>query len=237
MALTDNIVNYWRFDEASGNAADAVNSKTLTNNNTTPYAAGKINNAASFTSGSSQYFNSSDNTVVDVGAGDASWSFWYNSASAATSAVFFSKRVTATGQGYYCLIDASDRVFFEPAGSSGTHFVDVRGTTDIANGAWHHIVVTWANPSTAKIYVDGADETVVLTPDTLDSLTNTIQFNIGAENSPGQYIDGLMDEFGFWSRALSGSEVSQLYNAGAGLSYPFTATAVIHNLALLGVGN
>lgn len=237
MALTDNIVNYWRFDEISGNAADAVSAKTLINNATTPYVAGKINNAASFTSGSSQYFNSNDNTVVNVTTGDASWSLWYNSASAATSAVLFSKRITATGDGYYCLLDASDRVFFEPAGTGGAHFIDVRGATDVADSNWHHIVVTWSNPSTAKVYIDGVDETVSLVSDTLDSLNNTIQFTIGAESSIGQFIDGIIDEFGFWSRALSSSEVSQLYNAGAGLSYPFTATAVIHNLGLLGVGS
>lgn len=35
---------------------------------------------------------------------------------------------------------------------------------------------------------------------------------------PNQFI---IDEFGFWRRALTTAEVTQLYNSGAGLSYPF----------------
>jgi hypothetical protein len=43
MALTDNLVAYYKLDESSGNAADIVNSITLTNTSTT-YGTGKINN-------------------------------------------------------------------------------------------------------------------------------------------------------------------------------------------------
>ena len=31
-----------------------------------------------------------------------------------------------------------------------------------------------------------------------------------------------MDEVGVWSRALSSSEIAQLYNSGSGLSYPLS---------------
>jgi len=45
--------------------------------------------------------------------------------------------------------------------------------------------------------------------------------NNGGGTSP---YNGAIDEVGVWSRALSGSEISQLYNGGAGLQYPFTVT-------------
>jgi len=35
-------------------------------------------------------------------------------------------------------------------------------------------------------------------------------------------FDGLIDEVGIWSRALNSTEVSELYNSGSGLAYPFT---------------
>jgi hypothetical protein len=34
--------------------------------------------------------------------------------------------------------------------------------------------------------------------------------------------DGYLDEIGFWSRALTSTEITQLYNLGAGLQYPFS---------------
>jgi hypothetical protein len=33
---------------------------------------------------------------------------------------------------------------------------------------------------------------------------------------------GDIDEVGIWSRVLTSTEVTQLYNGGAGLQYPFT---------------
>ena len=35
-------------------------------------------------------------------------------------------------------------------------------------------------------------------------------------------LAGSIDEAGIWSRALSGTEITELYNAGAGITYPFS---------------
>ena len=54
---------------------------------------------------------------------------------------------------------------------------------------------------------------------------NTSQFNGTAPftigNFVGLFYDGLIDEVGVWNRALSGSEVAELYNGGSGDPYPF----------------
>ena len=36
-----------------------------------------------------------------------------------------------------------------------------------------------------------------------------------------RYLNGNMHDIGIWNRALSPQEISQLYNEGRGLSYPF----------------
>jgi hypothetical protein len=43
MALTDNLLAYYKLDESSGNAFDSFAGKTLTNNNTVGFAAALIN--------------------------------------------------------------------------------------------------------------------------------------------------------------------------------------------------
>ncbi len=76
-ALSNGLVGYWKLDESSGNAADSSgNSLTLTNNNTTAYAAGKFGNSASFTAASLMYLSTA--TAI---SGVKTVSFWTNNAS------------------------------------------------------------------------------------------------------------------------------------------------------------
>ena len=44
----------------------------------------------------------------------------------------------------------------------------------------------------------------------------------GRGPSTGDWYGGKKDEIGFWTRALSTQELSQLYNGGSGLAYPLT---------------
>jgi hypothetical protein len=72
-----------------------------------------------------------------------------------------------------------------------------------------------------SIYVNGNQEvgvTLAVTafPD------NTSPFSIGTwPGIGGQNFLGEIDEVGIWSRALTSGEISDLYNSGSGLSYPF----------------
>lgn len=66
MALTDNLVSYWKLDESSGNASDSVGSNTLTNNGTAGYASGKINNAVDFGTGDNLFFNCSPDHLIHL---------------------------------------------------------------------------------------------------------------------------------------------------------------------------
>src|SRR3990167_4226815 len=226
-SLATTNVSHYLMDEESGNRADAQDSNTLTDNNTVTFAAGKVGNAADF-DGSTEYFSVADNTVFDVTTGDFSIAFWFASADEATGARLFWKRVTATGQGYYAQLNASDQIYFSPADEGGTDYVEVTGSTDIATGTtnFFHVVITWTNPDTAKIYVNGVDETTVNTADSLGSITNASVFQIARDGSGVAYNGGLFDEFGFWNVALSQAQVTELYNAGAGNTCGATPPAV-----------
>lgn len=90
---------------------------------------------------------------------------------------------------------------------------------------WHHIVATASDAANqVYFYKDGVQLTPTsgATVGTLSSgnSTNPTRFGYSAA---GAWI-GDMDELGFWSRALAPSEVLELYNGGAGLTYPFTAS-------------
>jgi hypothetical protein len=44
-------------------------------------------------------------------------------------------------------------------------------------------------------------------------------------NISGGSFNGSIDEVGIWSRALTSSEVTSLYNSGSGRQYPFTGSS------------
>src|SRR5262249_10567703 len=114
----------------------------------------------------------------------------------------------------------------------------VGSTTNVLDGLWHHVAGTY-DGSTLAIYVDGALERSLATPDSIGQ--NSRSVNIGAfwgGGSPGRFFHGLVDEVSIYDRGLSAAEVQALYTAGAagkcaddgdgvpkaGDNCPFTAT-------------
>jgi hypothetical protein len=70
-------------------------------------------------------------------------------------------------------------------------------------------------------YHDGSVVAGTLTGSVPASIFNSSEpFIIGRYDNDA-YADGQIDEVGIWSRALSSTEVTKLYNGGAGLQYPF----------------
>jgi len=69
------------------------------------------------------------------------------------------------------------------------------------------------------LYLDG-EEVGNFSIATLGALTTGRDFKLGQRNSVG-YFNGQMDEVGTWNKALTSDEISNLYNGGDGLQYPF----------------
>lgn len=228
-ALTTSINNYWKLDESSGNAADSVGGSTLTNTNTITYSAGIINNGANFSSASSQYFTTADTAALSV-TGDTTWSFWLKPSSpfgSTVDPVLIAKFLTSGQFSYYIQYNSSTNTLFLVNSADGTNtgFASV-ATSALSAGTWYHfcVVYTAATPL-LQVYLNGTSQ---------GTNTNTLKTSIHDGTDPLQigrypagasnYLNGELDEIGIWSRALSGTECSQLYNSGAGLQYPF-ATA------------
>jgi hypothetical protein len=246
-ALIDSIQGYWKFDESSGNASDSTaNANTLTNVGTATFAAGKINNAMTVATASSQDFKIADasQTGLDI-AGAFTISFWIN----------WTSLPGANQSGLVTKIDQGDNTFSYWVVSSynanndiavawsddGTgnvnHYAeyDTNGSAyfDVGDvGVWRHVVVV-VNPVTPSVtfYKDnvstgGHNASAGTIPSTI--FNSSKDFRIGSETATGSFFRGTnasYDEVGIWSRALSGTEVSNLYNAGAGFQYPFAGAA------------
>lgn len=114
--------------------------------------------------------------------------------------------------------------FFIDTGSNlglGTFSVGIPGAF-IGDGNWHHACGTYDGGTSVKLYIDGV--LVNSASLTMNWLNSNIRIGY-LDNNDGmdddQSFTGDIDEVGYWQRELTASEVTALYNAGAGLTYPF----------------
>ena len=87
----------------------------------------------------------------------------------------------------------------------------VRGTTNLADGRWHHVAVTWANDGSpdiadARLYVDGVLESTTYQHQSLYTIDGQ-DVRIGAGLSD-RYFAGQMNDPRIWSAALSAGQIA-----------------------------
>lgn len=237
MALTTNLVAYYKLDESSGDAADSSGGGfTLTNVGTCGFAAGLINNAADGGSANTtKRFEIANN--LGITGGDITISAWINITTAPASGALqriFQQNDSTNDIEYYAIYKNNGgtlQLFFERA-LNGVADNSFTSNQDLGTGTWKHIVLTY----------DGTQVEGFLNATSLGTVASvgvgvgdTDNFAIMGAVGGTQNLKGLEDEVGVWSRELTGAEITSLYNAGAGLAYPFTGTSA-HFLTLTGVG-
>lgn len=213
MALTDNLQAYYKLDESSGNASDSSgNGNTATNVNSTAYSSGKINNGASLVAASSNHFTIADAASVRVVNG---WtvSFWIKPTSLVNGYVL---NCRSGENGWGIGTDTSGHILVY---SGSGAFGNTTSTATMSTGTWYHVVVDFEGTST-KLYINGSLDSTLSNANITNP--NTTVYMGRKATSADTYQDGILDEVGIWSRALSGAEVTSLYNGGAGFQYPFT---------------
>lgn len=230
MALTDNLVSYWKLDESSGNAADSVGSNTLTNTNTATFGAGKINNGTTLARASSQRFLGGTTASLQP-ASALTFSMWiYVNKSPVSYCAIAGNTLSGNQRGYLFDMNVSGKSLAFQIGNGTWGIVSTTYTV----GSWTHIVGTW-DGATVRLYKNG---TGVGTPVSKASITYTsCGFSLGTyynDTTSANMFDGMIDEVGIWSRALSATEVTELYNSGNGKQYPFSIQVLIsETLALV----
>ena len=227
-------VAYYKLDESSGNASDSIGSNTLTNNGTTVYAAGKINNGITL-NGSSQYMSSTSSTFNFERTNPFTISAWVKTTQSATTNEYtiYGKLDVVGGYRGIELVQYYNTTKFGVNFRSTfpTNQISLYGSTTINDGNFHLVTVTYSGSSTAAgilLYVDGNLETKTVLADTLSAtILNATQMEVGRRSNASQYWNGQIDEMGIWNRALSSTEVIALYNSGNGSQYPFSTIQIL----------
>ena len=228
MVTTTNLVSYYKLDENAANTtvADSHGSNTGTSSTNTSNlsVAGKINDAFSFVSANSEKVAIADNSSLDI-LGQMSISAWIKRASTDTIHQILSKREATeqAGAWAFAILSGGQIQFTLYSGSAASQYT--RATDTISDINWHHLVFTFDDTThTSKIYVDGSEVsayTNLITSNDLSATTHPMA--IGFSGQSPEYSNGTSDEIALFDTTLSQQDITDLYNSGNGLAYPFTA--------------
>lgn len=226
MALIDNLVAYWPLDEASGSAIDAHDDNDLAEDSGTIGAAtGIVGGARDFEAGDTERFILADNADLSTGDIDFTIAFWVQFESLAATADLVSKFLTTGNQREYIVLYSSGSTQFSfvvsATGSSTTGTVNASTFGTPTTATWY-FVVAWHDSAANTINISVNAGTADSTSHSTGVFDGTAAFTLGArDGSLGTPLDGLLDEVGFWKRVLTGDEIAELYNGGAGRDYAY----------------
>lgn len=219
--LSDSLVGYWKMDESSwtndcstatvldssgnGNTGKACPNSTGPTGNT----AAKFGNGGTF-DGSNDYVDVSDATTLRPGTGSYTLSIWVKRAAGISANEFIFDKNGGNTNGYDMFITSSGIIRCR-IGASTT----VESTSSIADGNWHFVVCSMNRAGNGQVFLDGVPSGSAVDLKTItDDLNNSAQtLRIGNRPS-GNYFTGTLDEARMYLRALSSSEVQQLYTWG-----------------------
>ncbi|MFI3157998.1 MAG: VCBS domain-containing protein, partial [Methylococcaceae bacterium] len=220
--VNNGLLAYYNFD--AGATDSSGNNYNGTNNGATS-VAGQFGNALSF-DGTNNYV--SVPLAMTTGRSQFSVGMWVKTTESRASSGSGNDYLNPTLFGMVTSGgDSRDLQIITKAGHIGFYHGlstggDISYTSGplINNDAWHHIALT-ADGSLLSLYVDG----VFCASATATFPLANYNFSIGAANatqfSGGQNYDahaGSIDDFGFWSRALTAGEIAQIgHSGGSGL--------------------
>jgi hypothetical protein len=219
--LDTGLVSYYKFDSNSTDSKNAHNGNDV---NTPTYTAGKISNALTL-NGSNQYTHPS--TAFSLG--DASYAGWIKTSTDGTRII--SEYDTGSSSGWVLALMVGQTtahklrfqlINFGVGGSSG-----VTSTTSVDSGAWVFFAATRSGGD-YKIYINGNTAEATTAGGNTTSTNSLI--TIGGEvygSTLYTPFNGQLDEFGIWSKALSTTEIGDLYNGGTGNTFTPGTTIVL----------
>ena len=209
-------LHYYHFDEASGNLIDFATSANgwtdgLDDDGSVTGASygadGIIDDALSFDGVNDHILITDVGMPIDNEA--FSYNFWINVPDFDSGDGFFAVGKNTTNQAF----------LFATANNDGTVEIGKWGggilfsTAKLTLNNWHMITAT-SDGTTTKLYMDGAfDDSVLRTWDV--TLSGDIHF--GDFFGDIQDYIGKMDEVSLWSRKLTATEITNIYNNGKGV--------------------
>ncbi len=210
--ITSSLVSHFEFEEGSGTTAtdETGNQDGVLTNGPTYVGSGAVGNDALDFTGDATSNNATvqvaDNASLDF-SGDFSVAFWYNSSVTQVDGT----RLVGSHDGVegFSIFAQSDGSlnFFMQGTSSSSSLIDAGGM--IADGNWHHVSATRSG-NDFELYLDGVS--VATANVAVGTISPSAPLTIGGTSSSSADYEGQLDDVRVYTRSLSASDVTELYN-------------------------
>jgi Concanavalin A-like lectin/glucanases superfamily/Protein of unknown function (DUF1565) len=202
-------VGYWKFDEGSGTSVSDASGNGSTGSllNGPVWTTGIKGTALSF-DGVDDYVDLGSSPSVNITGAALTLQAWVKGSSPGNYKYIVSKTDGLdVGYGLYTGISGTLRFYV----GKGAGLIVTPDVTSPWDNRWHHVVGTY-DGSKLNLYIDGvAGASVAATGNIADSSARSL--NIGRFSEGGFSFKGVIDDVQIYNRALSSTEIQQLYNA------------------------
>jgi len=222
--LNSNLVDYWKMNEAAGDILGAYANKNFTVSGTINSAAGKVYSTARLFPGPGTLaVGTRNNNDVRFGDADVAFAFWwyeYTTPSGSFPNLYhYLWQQDGWDGGYTIGLNGTNQLFFQSAIGGGV--ADTLHSSVITSplNTWHFAIL-WYDQATSTLHlkVDNGPETTQVGS---THLAGTNPARIGSDSGTGNVMNGRIGPIAVWNRLLTVSEMTQLWNNGNGLTYPF----------------
>jgi uncharacterized repeat protein (TIGR01451 family) len=204
--LLEGAISWWPGDDDS---ADILFTNDGTLRNGAGFDTGLVGSAFHF-DGINDFVKAPDHQMP-LAAEPRSVEFWMKPGS--TARVPFWYGVHVPNDSFYVIFRDEGEAKYTCVGQAWGGEGEVCGSTNVMDGKWHHVALTF-DGTLASLYVDGSlDASVERTYAT----TSTGNVYIGApiEDVGEHYYSGLLDEITMYDNALTVPQIQSIHNAGS----------------------
>lgn len=211
--LTTGLVGYWPLDEGGGGTAfdRSVYGKNGTLVGNTHSVVSDRGRVMSF-DGSGDYISvGHDESLIFA---DYSISFWVRTSNTNQVKMVATKASTVDNRSIYIYFSTSNQgINAIVSGTIGGSTDGIVSSSSLQNDTWYYVNVVLINKTSLLLYInaelDGSDYAIAG-----DLYTNTVPLRFGARYDSSYYFDGELSDISLHNRALTASEIQQLYLHG-----------------------
>ena len=211
---TNGLVGWWPFNGNANDESGNGNNGTINGALLTTDRNGNANKAYSFDGVNDEIFTSRSSST------DFSISAWY----LINQSQPYSPIIDAYNANWEVVIKQLDPCYIEWI---GTNYNEKISGLSPPIQTWHQVAITMQN-GTLKLYVNGQLSQSYNLISTINS--NGPMYFGYSKSGTSQFLNGKLDDIGFWNRALTQSEISALYSAQS--STPCTATIITQDTTI-----
>ncbi len=224
--LTNGLVGYWKLDEVSGSVLDASGSNAGNSIGAIANQSGKLSTAYTF-DGINDYINIPNSTLLNIQGSTITLSAWVRPMENKVQMIV--NKICAVGTHVSPYFQYNLQLFYDGSklyprmylSINGTPYFVASQTNVLSLGKWWFITGTY-DGSTMRLYINGAQVATTSVSGSIKPYSTPVY--IGINGVLGEAFKGTVDEVGIWNRALSPSDILDLYNSGNGKTHPFNST-------------